>query len=181
MDSEFEQFAWKHIGRKLAASGVVPAASNLSRFVSVVRQPLPGEKASDGAASAPASPDEAQALIRFTLYFRRADMTVELNANTGEPMSWICSKLAEGNAPLTPPEALRLAEAAAKVPPNAVLAHQGYEDIGGRPVFVAHWEHREDGVLVERDYIRVLVSGHSGRVFAVQRSWHDVDLNPSQR
>jgi hypothetical protein len=76
---------------------------------------------------------------------------------------------------------MRVAEAAAKLPPNAVLLQQGYEDIGGRPVFVAHWEHREDGVLVERDYIRVLVSGHSGRVFAIQRRWHDVDLNPSER
>ena len=108
-------------------------------------------------------------------------MTVELNANTGEPMSWICSKFADGNTPLTPPEALRLAAAAVELPPGAALAHQGYEDIGGRPVFVAHWEHREDGVLVERDYLRVLVSGYSGRVFAVQRCWHAVDFLPSER
>lgn len=124
---------------------------------------------------------ETQTLTRFALYFRRADMTVELNANTGEPMSWMCSKFADGNAPLTPAEAMRVAEAAANLPPNAVLAQQGYEDMGGRPVFIAHWEHREDGVLVERDYVRVLVSGHSGRVFAIQRRWHDVDLNPSER
>jgi hypothetical protein len=179
MNGEFERFAWKQIERKLAASGVLPAQGALARFVSIVRQALPGER--DGATPAPAGAGETQTLTRFALYFRRADMTVELNANTGEPMSWICSKFADGNAPLTPPEAMRVAEAAAKLPPNAVLLQQGYEDMGGRPVFVAHWEHREDGVLVERDYIRVLVSGHSGRVFAIQRRWHDVDLTASER
>jgi hypothetical protein len=120
-------------------------------------------------------------LTRFSVFFRRTDLTVELNANTGEPMSWICTALAEGNTPLPPAEALRVAQAAAKPPQSAVLVENGYEDIGGVPVFVAHWEHREDSVLVERDYIRVLVGGHSGRVFAVQRRWHEVDLNPSER
>ena len=166
MKDELEGFAWSHIERKLAAAGATPSGSDLARWVSVHRQALAGE---------------TQTLTRLAIYFRRADLTVELNANTGEPMAWICSDFADGNAPLTPPEALRLSESAAELPPGAVLAHQGYEDLGGRPVFVAHWEHREQGILVERDYLRVLVSGHSGRIFAIQRCWHQVDLAPSVR
>jgi hypothetical protein len=125
--------------------------------------------------------EETQTLTRHSILFRRGDITVELNANTGDPMTWLCTALAEGNTPLPPAEALRLAEAAAKPPATAALVQQDYEDMGGKPVFVAHWEHREDGVLVEHDYIRVLVGGHSGRVYAVQRRWHDVDPNPTER
>jgi hypothetical protein len=181
MKSALEQFAWRHVERKLAGAGLTPSQEELARLVSVVKQALPGEDRRAAATPPPVVAGEAQTLTRFALYFRRAEMTVELNANTGEAMSWFCSKLAEGNTPLTPPEALRVAEAAVQLPPGAILAHQGYEDMGGKPVFVAHWEHREDGVPVEHDYVRVLVSGHSGRVFAVQRCWHTVDLVPNQR
>jgi hypothetical protein len=90
--------------------------------------------------------------------------------------------LADGSGPPPDPStALALATAAADLPPGAVLAHADYEELGGRPVFVCQWEHHEDGVPVERDYIRVLVSGHSGRVFAVHRRWHTVNFAPSQR
>ena len=181
MKDELEGFACRHIERKLAAAGATPSGSDLARWVSVHRQALPGEAGGTGTTPAPVVAGETQTLTRLAIYFRRADLTVELNANTGEPMAWICSDFADGNAPLTPPEALRLAESAAELPPGAVLAHQGYEDLGGRPVFVAHWEHREQGILVERDYLRVLVSGHSGRIFAIQRCWHQVDLAPSVR
>jgi hypothetical protein len=178
MIATLEGFARLHLRRKLAVAGVSVSETDLDRLVMVVREQAPVVGVDGTRAQAPRV---GETLNRFSVLFRRTDLTVELNANTGEPMSWICSALAEGDTPLPPAEALQVAEAAAKLPANAVLVQQGYQEVGGKPVFVAHWEHREDGVLVERDYIRVLVGGHSGRVFAVQRRWHDVDLNPSER
>ncbi|MBN2574471.1 MAG: hypothetical protein JXP73_07885 [Deltaproteobacteria bacterium] len=181
MNDDLECFARLYVRRKLAAAGVELPERDLERLVRVARRTLPSEEDAGNPPSDPAHAEETHRLTRFTIYFRRADITVELNANTGEPMAWICSQLAQGNTPASPAEALRVAEVAAAPPANAVLVEHGYEEMAGEPVFVAHWEHRENSVPVERDYIRVLVGGHSGRVFAVQRRWHDVDLNPSMR
>jgi hypothetical protein len=181
-DEDLERFVWKHLERKLAAAGVTPAKADLARAIVVARESLPGgERAVRGTGATGNATDDGQALTRHAVYFRRADITVELNGNTGEVLSWACAKLAEGSTPLTPAEALQAAEAAAQPPPGAILIQQGYEDMAGMPVFVAHWEHREDGVPVERDYLRVLVSGHSGRVFSIQRCWHAIDPNFSER
>lgn len=193
-EKDLERFVWKHIERKLAAAGVTPARADLERAIAVVREPLPrGEHGTDAAPAGGSvtgettddatddATDDGQALTRHAVYFRRADMTVELNGNTGELLSWACQKLAEGATPLGPAEALQVAETAAQPPPGAVLVQHGYEDMAGTPVFVAHWEHREEGILVERDYLRVLVSGHSGKVFSLQRCWHAIDPNFSAR
>ena len=181
MTRSLEEFARLQLRRKLDAAGVSIPTGDLDRLVRVVREQLPAQKEGAEPTPPPRVGGEVQILSRFSVFFRCADISVELNANTGEPLSWICSALTEGNTPLPPADAMRVAEAAVKLPEDAVLVRQGYEDMGGMPVFVAHWEHRVEGVLVERDYLRVLVGGHSGRVFAVQRRWHDVDLNPSER
>jgi hypothetical protein len=168
-------FVWRHLERKLAQSGATGAGpTDLRRLVSIDRLPLP----EDGSGDEPPS----ERLVRFELSFRHGEVNVELNARDAAPMSWVFEKLADGPGPQpAPADALTVATAAAELPPGAVLAHADYEEIGGRPVFVCQWEHREDGVLVERDYIRVLVSGQSGRVFAVHRRWHAVNLAASER
>jgi hypothetical protein len=191
------RFVWKHLERKLAAAGVTPARADLERAITVVHEALPQSErgaqedratyaATGGATDEPpdratSTADDGQTLTRHAVYFRRADVSVELNGNTGEVLSWSCQKLAEGSTPLTPAEAMQVAEAAGQPPPGALLIQHGYEDMAGTPVFVARWEHREDGVLVERDYLRVLVSGHSGRVFSIQRCWHAIDPDFTER
>jgi hypothetical protein len=146
-------------------------SADLSRLVSVERRTTPGGDA----------PGD-QTLARFELFFRQGDLSVELNAADGEPLSWVYPKLAEGNAaPSDAASALAAAEQAAALPPGAVLVHADFEIMNGRRVFVAHWEHREQGLPVERDYIQVLVSGQTGRVFAVHRRWHSVNFSPSER
>ena len=83
MTGPLERFARKHVERKLAAAGVTPSQEELSRLVSVLRQAMPGDERRDATTPAPVVAGEAQTLTRFALYFRRAEMTVELNANTG--------------------------------------------------------------------------------------------------
>ena len=164
MSERHRRFIWEHMQRRLAREGTDVNSNELhdSLWLEVV--------------------ETVPALTRYELRLWRADVTVELNANDGQMFSWMLPRLAEGPGPaLDPPAALRLAEAAAQLPPGAVLGFSGYEDIGGRQVFVAHWEHREDGVLIERDYIQVFVSGDSGRVYAVYTRWHVVDFTPSVR
>jgi hypothetical protein len=169
------EFVWKHLERKLAQSGVAGVGpAELRRLVSVERLPLPGSK--------PAGEALDDRLVRFELSFYRGEVNVELNARDGTLMAWVFERLADGpGPPADPADALALAEVAAELPAGAVLAHAAYEEIGGRPVFVCHWEHRENGVLVERDYIRVLLSGQSNRVFAIHRRWHAVSFFATER
>lgn len=174
MSEVLEEFVWNYLRRRLRQADAAEHARELPRLVSFERQALPG--AGDEPAGA------VQTLARFELLFRRGDLTIELNAHDGAPMSWVFAKLAEGSTgPLAAAQALQVAEAAAAPPAGAVLAHAEYETIAGRPVFIARWEHHDDGVPVERDYIQVSISGDSGRVFSVHRHWHDVDLNPTER
>jgi hypothetical protein len=173
-DDRLREFVLKHIARKLAKAGASIHSADLNRLVAVERRALPAETEAS-------SEGDAQRLTRFSVYSHRADIGVDLNANTGTTISWLCSKLADGNSPPTEQEAFAVAEAAADLPQEAVLAFRGFEDVGGSSVFIAQWEHREDGVSVESDYVRVLVSGRSGRVFAVQRHWHQVDLAATER
>ena len=120
--------------------------------------------------------------LRFKLYQRTSDYSVQLNAVTGELRGWYFAALREhaGND-VDPAEALAIATAAAEPPSDAVLEHSGYEEQGDEPVFVARWHHVVDGVRVERDYIHVLVNGGTGRAFMVQRHWHELNEEPSWR
>lgn len=176
MSDDLGRFLDRHLRRRLEAAAVSADAADLTRLVSF--EPIPMA----AAAPEPASGPDAQTLVRYELGFRRGDVSVELNAHDGQPLSWLFAKLAEGDGPPpAPAAALATATAAADPPADAVLTQSGYEELGGKPVFVAHWEHHHEGVVVERDYIRVLVSGGSGRVFAVHRRWHAVDFNPTER
>jgi hypothetical protein len=120
--------------------------------------------------------------IRFKMYQRTSDYSVQLNAVTGEQTGWYFSALAaDPSDAFATEKALQAATRAAQPPDDAVLEHAGYEEQGEEPVFVAHWKHVVNGLPVERDFIHVLVNGASGRAFAVQRCWHAVDPNPSWR
>jgi hypothetical protein len=62
-----------------------------------------------------------------------------------------------------------------------VLRHSGYEEAAGEPVFVARWEHEEAGIPVEKDFIEVQVNGKTGHPYALNRKWHAVNFNPTER
>ena len=170
-------FLRRHVHRRLEQRGIEVPDAEVERLVSFDAIPMPGDEGPTGAAN-----PNAQTLARFEVSFRQGDVVVGLNANDGEMLSWTFAKLAEGDGP--PPSvsaALALSIEAAQPPAGAVLVHSGYEDMGGRPVFVAQWAHHHEQILVERDFIRVLVSGASGRVFAVHRRWHTVDAAATER
>jgi hypothetical protein len=137
----------------------------------------------DIAASVWLEPVETSAAgVRYQVRLRRADVNIELNANTADVQSWALPKLADGPGP-EPDDATALAraQAAAQLPAGAVLATSEWDEVAGRRVFIAHWEHREGGILVERDHVQVLVSGESGRVYAVYRRWHAIDFQATIR
>jgi hypothetical protein len=170
-------FLRRHLRRRLEQRGVDLPAAEVERLVSFEAVPMPGD-----AGPARVADPNSQSLARHEVSFRHGDIVVGLNAHDGSPLSWTFAKLAEGDGP--PPsddEALALAIEAGQPPEGAVLVHSAYEDMAGRPVFVAQWAHHHDQILVERDFIRVLVSGTSGRVFAVHRRWHAVDTAATER
>jgi hypothetical protein len=176
MSDDAERFVQSHLARRLERAGVEVGPPERARLLSVDRLPPASEPPAGG------DDRDSQRLVRFEVGLRRGDISVQLNGRDGELMSWLYTHLAEGSAPAPNAQAaLQAATAAAAPPPDAVLASAGFETLGGQTVFVAHWDHVHEGVRVERDFIRALVSGRSGRVFAVHRHWHDVDFDATER
>jgi hypothetical protein len=161
-----ETFLWAHLRRKVARVDA-EAAERLREFVQAV-----GVEPPDGLAG----------LIRFELRYRLGELSIELDARTAELASWTFPLLrdADGARP-SDAEAVGSAQAASDPPADAVLASTAWENMGGLDVYVVRWEHHEDGVLVEHDYVQALVSARSGRTFSVSRRWHTVDENWSER
>ncbi|MFO0636035.1 MAG: hypothetical protein U0168_24620 [Nannocystaceae bacterium] len=72
----------------------------------------------------------------------------------------------------SPEQCLAAAIAAAEAPAEASLVEHGWVRDAGQLEYCVRWEHRREGLLVERDRIEVRVNGRSGRVFSVVRRWH---------
>ncbi len=88
-------------------------------------------------------------------------------------LSWsIDTLLADSAAIVAPEQCLAAAVAAAEAPAEATLVEHGWVRDAGQLEYCVRWEHRRDGLLVERDRIEVRVNGRSGRVFSVVRRWH---------
>jgi hypothetical protein len=120
--------------------------------------------------------------VPFDMYHRVSDYTSKLDATDGSLMGWHFQVLADDPGDSVPAaEALKAAEAEANPPHGAVLKVSDYDRDADAPFFVARWEHEENGIPVERDYIHVLVNGKSGRPFAMYRKWHTVDFKPKER
>jgi hypothetical protein len=122
------------------------------------------------------------ARVPFDMYHRVSDYTVKMDAMDGSVMGWHFELLAGDPGKSVPEDkALANAQAEANLPPGAVPKVSEYEAMGDTPVFVARWEHEENGIPVERDFIHVLVNGKSGHPFALYRKWHALDFKPKER
>jgi len=120
--------------------------------------------------------------VHFNLYQRLSDYVASYNARTGQQMSWFFGALADdSDSSLDESDCLERAREVADPPAGAVQTAAGYQEYGGRKVFLARWAHEHKGIPVERDYIQVLVNGKHGRPFALHRKWHEVDTDPGQR
>jgi hypothetical protein len=163
-----EEHLWAHYRRAMERSGQGDQAIYLRHQ----------------ARARPASLKEEGGLttIGFDMHLRASDYSLKLNPHDGGLAGWQFPLLAENpGRDLMPSDILVTAQEAATPPAGAVLAYSRYEEVAGRPVFVARWHHIKDGVPVERDFIHVLVNGKSGRVFGLFRKWHDVDYEFSER
>jgi hypothetical protein len=74
-----------------------------------------------------------------------------------------------------------LAQAVAQPPPEAVLQEAHYEQQADQTFFLARWLHYEKDILVEKDYIQVLINGNTKKAFSCHRSWHRVMLEFMER
>src|SRR5262245_30503175 len=177
MRERAEAFFWDYCRCKLEQAGHAAAVPHLRRFLRPVLRDIDPPEPKIGA---PAGPGLRR--YQFDVCFRVSDATVELNAADGGLMGWQLAAHAEGSTDALPSDqALAAAAQAAPLPPGAVLASAGYEEMAGTRVFLARWEHQEDGIAVERDYVQVLVNGQTGRVFALQRHWHSIDYRETER
>ncbi|MBN4052599.1 hypothetical protein JYT82_00640 [bacterium AH-315-K20] len=112
----------------------------------------------------------------FTVASSLGDIIVRLNSATGETLSWIIERLSEdGDASAAPEELLALGTAIAKPPLDAERSQAGYEVVGNTTVFRIRWEHRHKGLLVEGDFLEVLINAKLGKVFAMTRLWRIPD------
>ncbi len=122
------------------------------------------------------------AMVPFDMYHRASDYTVKLDAMDGKSMGWHFDLLAvDPGKDIPVDKALEAAKAEAVPPAGAILKVSEYEDMGDAPVFMARWEHEENGIPVERDYIQVLVNGKSGRPFAMYRKWHALQFQATEQ
>jgi len=163
-------FIVRALERKLIAAGQGDKVGALAELVRI--DPMVDTPPGDGPLR----------LWRMTVSFRVGEVGVALNGRDGEVMSWELPAAREGTTrDLPDQEALALATTAAELPDGAVLTFAGYEEVAGAPFFVAHWEHRHQGVVVERDFIQVLVNGKTGAICGVSRRWHTPDETPGRR
>lgn len=158
-----EQFYFAHLRRVAAGQGPDVPEAVLRR---ALRTSVLEERREDGGTR-----------VKLCLQVRTTDVRVRLNAVTGELISWYVPVLAENGNRDTPLEALRETAARLACPPEgAVLRAARYEEVGNRVVFVNRWEHELQGVVVEGDYIEVLLNGRTGRPFSFARQWRTPDL-----
>lgn len=120
--------------------------------------------------------------VRFSVFQLISDYNARFNANSGHPLSWFVGSLMENGGDAMPEsEGLEVARRVARPPADAVLEQVGYEEVNGEPVFVARWVHRVNDILVEPDYIHVLINGRTRQPFALRTHWHTPAPQPSVR
>jgi len=163
-----EDRLWEYLEGQLKKQGQADATEYLRHFL----KPQAGEPVIRGDLT----------MVPFDMYHRVSDYTSKLDASDGSIMGWHFQVLADDPGDAIPAaDALKAAEAEAAPPAGAALKVSEYERSADAPFFVARWEHEENGIPVEMDYIHVLVNGKSGRPYALYRKWHTLDFKPKER
>jgi hypothetical protein len=162
-----EAFLLELLGRELSLRGTERAIAALDDELTLL-PPHP-----EGSA-----PEQAPTRGRYLLAQRLSDMSVELDAETGELSSWYLDFLApNGDMSMPPDEALALAIRVAAPPPGAVLESAGYETRADRTYFRVRFRHEEQGLRVEGDFLEVRINGKNRRAFALTRRWRSPRLS----
>lgn len=126
--------------------------------------------------------DKRYTRVRFGVYQRLSEYNARYNASSGAPMSWFVSSLMEdGGDAMQPDQGLEIARHVAQPPEDAVLEQSSYEDFNGEPVFVVRWSHWVNGIVVEPDYIHVMINGNTRQAFGFRVHWHMPSPQPSER
>ena len=163
-----EAALWSVLERRLALQGVPEVAIVLRHLVRAVAK---GDE--------PLGPWRR---YRFELQQRVSEYSSRNNARTGEALGWFFDVLFERCAPGHNGAAcLRTATEVATAPADAHLETAELETHGDAQVFVARWRHLHRGIVVEGDYIQVLVNPRTNKAFAMSRRWRTVDLRPNLR
>ncbi len=167
------------IRKELMLRGEPEAAAGVERMLRATlnqeqQQQVPSgaaQPAPDGGEVVRSNADET-----FTLSSSLGDIVVRLNSATGELISWIIERLSEdGDASAPYEELLALGSAVAKPPPDAERTQAGYEVVGNTTIYRIRWEHRQEGLQVEGDFLEVLINAKMGKVFALTRLWRVAD------
>jgi len=120
--------------------------------------------------------------VGFTMYKRISDYSVQQNSTSGELFSWYFDKLREKSTrKLKADECLRIASAIALPAAGARLEESGYEKLGNDFIFSARWAHSHNEIIVEGDFIQVMVNGETGVPFSFSQKWHVVDETFTER
>jgi hypothetical protein len=120
--------------------------------------------------------------LEMTLSQKLTDYSLRLNATTEEIVSWYIYFLAENcTDKIVSDQALKIAEETAKLPVDAQLKIAQFESTSGRTIFRARWGHSLHGLVIEGDFIEVLVNGNIRCAFAYCRNWRVPDLTGQSR
>lgn len=115
--------------------------------------------------------------LEYQMSQRLTEYEVRYDGANGELISWYIDFLAvEGDTSMPEKEAQALAERVALPPEEAKLEESGYVSMGDRDAFMSRWEHYEQGLLVEGDYIQVLINAKIGQPFSYTRVWRQPDF-----
>lgn len=164
-----EAALWATLAGRIEAQGAPEAVLQLRHLV---RARLEEEE----------EPARGPRRIRFSLHQRASEYTVRYNARTGDTMAWFFDGLMERcTAGHDRDACLAAAQSVAQPPPAAEIETAEFEEEGDTAVFVARWRHVVDGVLVDGDYIQVLVNPRTAKPFGMHRRWHDVIQESVQR
>jgi hypothetical protein len=120
--------------------------------------------------------------LSLALAHRLTEYDIRVDGETGELISWYLDFLAvEGDESTPPDEAVGVATRTAHPPPDTKISHSAYETMGGRTVFRVRWSHEHEGLLVEDDFIEVLVNGKARLPFSMTWRYHTPKIAPGPR
>lgn len=120
--------------------------------------------------------------IKFDVCQLISNFNVQHNAVSGAFMSYFFDALMdEKPKKLSEEECLKISGQAANLQQGAVLDTCGYEKHGGYENFIARWRHDHNSILVEKDFVHVVMNGRTGKVISVVNKWHEVNVENSQR